>query len=379
MTVPIPTSLPDTPPRPAVVSPDVARLADRLRPATPPERPLKIFFWPADLHSGCYVYRIKIVGDELARLGHEVQVSQRMSPWAREEADIIVGQRVAPLKPSTMWQLVCAERTRNGKGGMVYEVDDDLFNIDPKTNPMADVFKYPAIRQNMIDNLRAANLVTVTTGPLADVLRRHNPNVAILPNAVRREVFDIPAPDRRGRPDGPVVYGWQGSPTHADDWRVAEPAVVELLTTDDMSRLRFLGTPYWGALLAAGVDRRRVDALGWTPDLARHYGRVARFDVSLAPLADTKFNRSKSALRAQESLALGVPVVASDVPAYRGWVEHGRTGYLVKTRAQWVAAMRELQDPTLRLVMGRAGRQAAVAWTIEATAHRWVEAYRALL
>lgn len=362
------------------IDPEVRHLADRLRPAAPPDRPLTVFGWPANLDDGCFLYRIRLPLDELARLGHHVRISQRMDQQAREEADVIVGQRVAPTKPSTMWQIMCRESRALGRRRMVYEVDDDLFNIDPKTNPHAEVFHHPVVRANMIDNLRASDMVTVTTEPLADVLRRYNPNVHVLPNAVRSEVFDIPAPPRRGQDAGRVVFGWQGSATHHEDFAVAEAALLELLTTDGAAQLRFLGTPYWDRLYAAGVPHDRMDALGWTPDIDKHYKRVSRFDVTLAPLAGTVFNRSKSGLRVQESLALGVPVIASDVPAYRPWVQHGVTGFLVRTDDDWLAAMRTLAaDPALRLAMGEAGRRAAVTWSIEATAHRWVDAYRTLL
>jgi glycosyltransferase involved in cell wall biosynthesis len=82
----------------------------------------------------------------------------------------------------------------------------------------------------------------------------------------------------------------------------------------------------------------------------------------------------------QESLALGVPVIASDVPSYRGWVEHGVTGLLVRpSTAAWVDAMRAMQDPGRRAEMAEAGRAAAKAWTIDATIGKWLDVYRSLL
>lgn len=313
-----------------------------------------------------------MVRDALLHLGHDVQTSQTMGQWAQEEADVIVGQRVAPLGPSSMWQIVASKRKRPR---MVYEVDDDLFSIDARTNPSGAFFRRPDIRRNMIDNMRAADMVTVSTEPLAEVARQFNPNVAVLPNCVRREVLATPLPARRGADGSTTWYGWQGSQTHGEDWDVARDAVGDILSEDDGAHMRFVGAAYPQGL---PLDTGRVHHLDWTTDIARHYHRVARFDVSLAPLKDTPFNRSKSALRAIESLALGVPVVASDVPAYRGWVTP-ETGFLVRSRKQWVAAMRELRDPALRLAMGDAGRKAAEAWTMDTNIHRWVSAYRSLL
>lgn len=359
---------------------DPAVIATRLRPATPPARPLKVFMWSASEIDGTWTYRIKMPGDELNRLGHEVRMGTRLGEWARDEADIIVGQRVCMPGPSVLWQTICQHRRETGRGGMVYEVDDDLFNIDPKVNPMAPLFLRPDIRKNMIDNLKAADAVTVSTEPLARLIRtlrgrvRRDGGVHVLPNALREEVLTT-APARR---DGPVILGWQGSATHAADWTVCRDAVADVLNADPFVHLRFLGVAHTEGL---PLHRGQVEGLPWTTDIAAHYRRVAKFSLSLAPLEDTIFNRSKSGLRVQESLALGVPVVASNVEAYRPWVEPGRTGLLCEpNRDDWAAALRLLvASPTVRAEMGAAGREAARAWTIERTAPRWLDVYRSLL
>lgn len=337
--------------------------------------PIKVFYWPADSASGCFLYRIDMPRRELLRLGHEVQTSQTMGPWAQEEADVIVGQRVATTGPSSMWQIVAAKRHQDGQRPMVYEADDDLFHMDD-TNPSAEFFSHPTVRKNMADNLRAADLVTASTPDLADALSRYNDNIVVLPNCVDAAVLDIAPPARRTSGDGITVYGWQGSQTHAADWDEVNEAVVEILTEDRGSHLQFLGHAY-PDMRAARTGRTHFRP--WTTDISQHYRRVNRFDVTLAPLKGTKFNASKSALRVIESYALGVPVVASDVPAYRGWVRHGVDGFLVRTHDDWVDALRVLRDPDIRARMGTAAREAAKTWTVQGNAHRWVDAYRTLM
>lgn len=357
-------------------------LVGQMRAFETPARPLKIFMWAASTVDGTFIYRLDMPARELRRLGHEVQISSTMSAWAREEADIIVGQRVVQDLPSRMWQLLCEERRASGRGGMVFELDDDLINIDPKTNPLALRFRHPRVQENLKINLRVANAVTVSTEPLAAVVRkvrRGDPaEVYVVPNAVRAETFAIA---KTADHTYLTMYGWQGSSTHGADWRVARGAVAQVLA-EDAVRLRFLGTAHLEGLPLTAVQRgrSRVDAKPWTTDIDEHYRRVAEFDVSLAPLANTPFNRSKSALRVQESLALGVPVVASDVPSYRGWVVDGVTGFIVPaSTGKWVRALRALQDPALRAEMSAAGREAAKAWSIEVLVHRWLDVYYTLL
>ncbi len=339
-------------------------------------RPLKVFYWAASMPDGTFKYRVEMPMNELNRLGHEAQASTRIGAWARDEADVIVGQRICQVNPSIMWLELAAERKRTGTGpALVYEVDDDLFNIGPD-NPLGEMFQDPRVRKIMFACIRAADAVTVSTEPLAELLRHHNANVHVIPNAIRAEVLDVPAPARRGRDDGITRFGWQGSSTHVADWAIVRDPLADVMRADPNIRMRFLGTAHPEGL---PLDRGRVDFRPWTTDLAEHYRRISRFDVTLAPLQDTMFNRSKSALRVQESLALGVPVIASNVPAYQGWVVNGKTGFLVDSPSGWRDAMINLTDPQLRQRMGDAGRAAAVAWTVEATIGRWVTVYRSLL
>jgi glycosyltransferase involved in cell wall biosynthesis len=350
-------------------------------PAPPGDGPLRIFQWAASLEDGTYLYRLRIPGDELRRLGHEVQTSTRIGAWAFEEADVVVGHRLCQPAPVSRWLTLCDELRRRGAVS-VYEVDDDLFSIERKTNPLGLPFQHPQVQEAMRLAIRAADVVTVSTEPLAGVLRKvRGPkadpaSVRVVPNCIPATVLQV----RRTRPVGwTTMYGWQGSSTHERDWLEARDAVTTVLREDVGTRLRFVGAYHLDGLPSAyGKPIGRVDFQGWTVDLDEHHRRVADFDVSLAPLARTPFNTSKSGLRVIESLALGVPVVASDVPAYSGWVEDGVTGFYARSTEQWTAALRKLQDAAVRAEMGAAGRKAAEAWTIEANIDKWINAYRRL-
>lgn len=346
-----------------------------------PERPLKIFQWAASLEDGTFHYRLRIPGEELCSLGHEVKVSQHLNGWATEEADVVVGHRLCQPGAVKTWDVVC--RTLRARGAVsVYEVDDDLFSIAPRANPLGLPLRHPDVQQAMKAAIRMSDIVTVSTEPLAEVMRKVRQDadpatVHVVPNCVSPGTFNV---RRRRPPAWSTMYGWQGSITHERDWLEARDAVVQVLSEDwRTTRLRFVGTYYLDGLFRDGRPVGKIDHQPWTINIDEHYQRVADFDVTLAPLERTPFNRSKSALRIIESLAVGVPVIASDVPAYRGWLVDGVTGFYARSTAQWVDAMRKLQDPDRRAEMAAAGREAAKAWSIEAHAHRWVDAYRSLL
>jgi glycosyltransferase involved in cell wall biosynthesis len=84
---------------------------------------------------------------------------------------------------------------------------------------------------------------------------------------------------------------------------------------------------------------------------------MAAMDVLLLPSWEEPFGRSVI-----EAMAMGVPVVATNIGGPAEIIEAGTDGYLVAPREpqRWAEAIRELADqPGLRAQMGRAGRAKA--------------------
>jgi len=103
------------------------------------------------------------------------------------------------------------------------------------------------------------------------------------------------------------------------------------------------------------------------------------FDIGLCPLWPTAFSRSKSAIKAIEYGARGIPVIASDCEAYRDVIEHGVSGFLVRYEHEWLKYMSELAgDDALRAKMGEAARAMAARHTIEEHWPRWAGSYTGL-
>ncbi len=83
-----------------------------------------------------------------------------------------------------------------------------------------------------------------------------------------------------------------------------------------------------------------------------------------------------------EGMAAGRPLVASDIPGYRGVLTDGREGLLVApgdSQALAAALIRLLRDPDMRARMGAQGRETARAFAWDKVAGRVLDLYRALL
>lgn len=288
----------------------------------------------------------------------------------RDTADVIVGQRVCNPAPTLTWQDLAS---RPNAPKLVFEVDDDLFNIDPTNRHAHWFFGNPEIQKNLRENIAVADAVTVTTEPLADVIRKINPNVFIINNALPNWMFGTnqfePSIEK---PDDRFVAGWAGSMTHSMDFKFAERGLRTFFQQNPEAVFHTIGADYAYQLKLSHPAQKRYT--GWMPGVESLL-RFNPFDVGLAPLRPHKFNQSKSAIKAMEYGAKGIPVLASAAYPYEQYVLDGTTGYLVRRDHEWNKFLRVfLNDVDLRIAMGKAGRNQAMKNTIKTRAEEWEKA-----
>lgn len=323
----------------------------------------RIFFWSAD-SSGCCYYRCQLPAGQLAERGHETLVSTVMpADWGRT-SEVIVGQRVSQPGATQGWQQLAAE----GRAKLVYEIDDDLLDIDSSNTQAWAFFGRPEIRANIIRNIEVADLVTASTVPLAEVVSKYNSNVAVLPNCIPASLLDAPpAVGRKG-----VVLGWSGGASHTLDLAELGSSLTRFVRRYPDVSLHLMGDAQAAAQLTKGV-KDRTKFTPWVESVPGFHAAID-FDIALAPLRPSPFNRSKSHIRPLEAAALGIPVVASDFGPYADFVRHGEIGLLVSRPHEWSQHLRELLDPFVRREMGANARRLAAQHTIEGKIELWEKA-----
>jgi hypothetical protein len=109
--------------------------------------------------------------------------------------------------------------------------------------------------------------------------------------------------------------------------------------------------------------------------LGREVEQVQSFDIGLAPLTDTEWERGKCGLKTLQYMACGIPVVASPVGVQKDFVERSGGGILAATLNQWKESVRWLAErPEERRAMGEKGRQFVEAnYSLRVWAPQWVE------
>lgn len=231
------------------------------------------------------------------------------------------------------------------------------------------VMARPSGQDNVKEQLRAAAAVTVSTPYLAEVYKPYNKNIHVVPNCIDFDLWGKVEP----KDDGTIRIGLFGSNSHLKDWREAVDAIKRILAEYPQVKLLFNG---WMVVTEAkpGANLYQLQRHFKFPEffepLLNHpqveicepceiqdypkWLQGMQIDIGLAPLADTRFNKSKSNLKYLEFGAMGVPAVYADQEAYAD-VKHGVTGLKAGKPAEYYTQLKKLvESKDLRESIGNA-------------------------
>jgi len=323
--------------------------------------------WPAEALAaqGCDVR----VADSSWRLMVTVDshTGRPRSLMSTLDCDVIVLQRLALGAYVDALPLVQASGVR-----VVVDVDDDFGSIDPNNAAYAAYHPRTSPASNFKHLARAcqvADLVTVSTKALAGRYGAHG-RVRVVPNRVPRKAFQV-QPASNVLP----VVGWAGAVnTHPRDLQVTRGQVARAVR-DTNTRFLHVG-PTGGVAEALGFD---VVASTGLVAHDKWYETIAALDIAIGPLASTRFNQAKSALRGLEAAAAGSAVVASPAEDYRRVARDG-VCLLAESPRDWYRHVRKLVvDDAFRAdVRGRA-REGAGLHVLEDHVGEWFDAWKGTL
>ena len=318
----------------------------------------------------------------LQRLGHplvrqeivaEPTDVQAFVDGATDKPDVALVLRTA-IPPDLIDRFLDAVRQR--RIPLVVDLDDDLFDVAGRV----DSYDYGAHQASLERLVRAADLLTVSTGPLGRAMEERAARVAVVPNlldeflwfgdagaatgrvaprpsaaGVARALRAVTARRRRVSAERTCNLVYVGTRTHGDDLALLRPVIEQLRQRSDLDVTLFV----------VGGEERVPPGRRWyrsvqMPTTESHYAypefvpwlrsRSRDWTIAVAPLREASFNHNKSDLKYLEYAALGLPAVYSDLVPYRDSVRHDVTGILTEnTTEAWSAAVLRLaSDADLR-------------------------------
>jgi glycosyltransferase involved in cell wall biosynthesis len=293
-----------------------------------------------------YVERIKLLGD-----------------LKRFDA-VFVYREAALLGPAFLEKMVA----RRGVP-IIYQLDDPLFI--PYTSPSNGYLSYLKFFGKISEICRLAKVAIVNSTQIREYVAQYNQNIWQVPSVVdtRQYVF---RPDLLEERPAEVCIGWSGSPTTIGNIRVIAGALRQLAEREK-HRVHLIGGTEFDLPGVAYVAQK------WSAET--EVADLRRMQVGMVPLPVNEWNKRKFYMKTAQYMALGIPPVATPLGSNPEVIEHGVTGFLADSEAEWLEYLSLLiNDHELRLRLAHAAAKTAQEkYSLIGNTERIIAAFRAAL
>ena len=183
---------------------------------------------------------------------------------------------------------------------------DDNVLVLPEYNPAYAHFN--SRKQEVIDCIKLADIVTVSTEDLKSQLSQYNGNIHIIENAFNNYNYDFIKQESQVN----EVF-WRGSNTHRGDLMTVHDEMVSVSNKFNDWIFLFVGGDAWYV-----ADKIKNSAKGASVDILS-YNKFLKYyphSIMQVPLEDNSFNRSKSNIAWIEGTFNGCATIAQGLPEF---------------------------------------------------------------
>jgi len=257
-------------------------------------------------------------------------------------------------------------RTKASGKKVVYDLDDNMYNVSPMSPHYKDFGTMPvqydsegksgflwedgargfdvAInrkrRAGFTELIRTVDCITVTTPPLVELYSRFNDNVVMVPNSIDFTVWEKP-PYRWEKNEVRLLY--TGASNHQEDWLYVVPVLERLQKKFSNLKIVLVGSDWRN--VKNNLDYARIEVHPWVDyEAYPHMMKTLCPDIGIAPVSSSPFNDCRSSLKWIEYSALKCATVASDYGPYRRDMTDSDNGMLVSTPDEWYDALSWLME-----------------------------------
>jgi O-antigen biosynthesis protein len=248
------------------------------------------------------------------------------------------------------------------KSKLITDFDDDIWHI-PVSNPTFWHFREHAGALAYL--AQEADVVTCSTEPLAMELRKYSKNVKVIKNVINPKDWT-----GKKKKNKKIRIGWIFSITHTGDIKPVEQALTEIMEEyKDEVEFILMG----GAKGLFPFEYKFTNGVKYT-EYIKELERI-NLDISICPLANNVFNKSKSNIKWLESTMAGSAVVASKVYPYEHSIKNGKTGFVCGSKNQWKNALRKLieSEELRKKIVENAKKEVLAGYNIENEAVKYQE------
>lgn len=263
----------------------------------------------------------------LGELGYDVQIGMHLA--AKAEDAIALKKRgdiwFSKMSDNDGIDAIYGSHKEFTGAKFVLDLDDDPDHVNHDHPDLKALDERKEMRIRMV---KMADHVVCSTKEIQDSIKHLNPYSTVIPNAINPKIWNF---KNQIKKDKKIRIGWISSGSHFSDVPIIQPVMDRILLKYPNVEFHFAGMT-WDETKEDGYYHH-VGVRAYK-DFPKWYSEQG-YDIAIAPLKDTQFNRAKSNIKWMEAAMLEIPIVASDVEPYKS-IKHGRDGFLASSTEQWV-------------------------------------------
>ncbi len=274
---------------------------------------------------------------------------------------IFITLNVVPLGPSFFeWLYVkLAKKT-------IYDIDDMIFHL--RIAPANRITKFLKSKRRYFFLLEKANHCITCTPELDKIAKKYNQKTTDISSTINTKTY-IPINKYENKKE--LIIGWTGSHSTVPYLHLLDNVLIKLSKKYRFKLLVMGSTDFE----ISGVD---IECIEWNPNI--EIPTLQRMDIGLYPLPNDEWVKGKSGLKALQYMALGLPVVASNLGCNERVIENKVSGLLVNEMEDWYKSISNLiEDNKLRELLGRNARlKVEKYFSIEANKNTYLSIFNSI-
>lgn len=217
-------------------------------------------------------------------------------------------------RPANQVEVRMIEACKRFNKPVIVDYDDFTLEISNPTNPAVEHYEKDAIKATIIESLKLADVVTVSTKALKSAFLEYVPeaNIKVVPNAIDDKMFHV----KPGYHERSKTILMRGAGSHKFDWELYSGGIKRILKEFPDYTLAVMGYhPEW----LREIPANQIKYYNFS-DIPTYFQTLMhlRPEVMIVPLVDDKFNRCKSNIAFYEGVVAGAVVLAPNLPEFDG-------------------------------------------------------------
>ncbi len=247
---------------------------------------------------------------------------------------------------------------------VIYDVDDLIFDEGGEehlssftrakgvTNTRRDIHK------SYLNAMQKADLITVSTNFLKSRVEKFHSPCVVMKNGLSQSFVDqaqSSGPLERSTKDDVNIGYFSGSAHHDADFKIVEPALIEILKNFPNTTVTLGGKLNYSDIFLSFGGRFRFEPF---KDYSSFIRTLGQLDVNLVPLdIKSDFAQARSELKYIEAGAFAIPTISSPTQTYSEAIKNGHNGLLCQEDSWYGAISSLVQDAIRRRSLGEEARR----------------------